>query len=274
MGSALFRDDPGERLSFHRPDAAPGVELLAARDSFEPWHVYHERYAVCAVRTAATSIRYRGKVEPVADRSVSFFEPGEVHRNLKVHKRSDFKVLFLDAAIFEQAAEALGGARAPHFDLNPRPTPGLFECVYAFGEAVERKAGVLEQQSRFASCLGHFLGCTERPVHVTGAVGRSAVRRVQRYLVERYNHSVTLEELVTISGISKFHLVRAFSEVVGLPPHAYQLHVRIERARGLLRKGLLPIETAMAVGFADQSHLTRHFRKMWGITPGAYARLH
>jgi AraC-like DNA-binding protein len=273
MGSVLFRDDPGERLSFHRPGAVPGVEVMAASDSFEPWHVYHERYAVCAVLTAATSIRYRGKVEPVVDRGVSFFEPGEVHRNLKVHKRSEFKVLFLDSAVFEQAAE-LGGRRTAHFDLHPRPTPGLFDSVYAFGEAIERDCGVLEQQSRFMFCLENFLACMEHPVNLSGAVDRSAVRRAQRYLVERYNQSVTLDELVAVSGISKFHLVRAFSKFVGLPPHAFQLHIRIERARTLLRQRLLPVEVAMAVGFADQSHLTRHFKRMWGITPGAYARLH
>ena len=269
----MFRDDPGERLEFYRPAAAPGIEILKAENSFEPWHVYHEQFAVCAVEMAATNIKYRSKVEPVVDRSVSFFEPGEVHRNLKVHKRSNFKVLFLRPEVFDRAAAELG-AQVPHFDLYPVSQNDLFQAVYSYCRAVEQDAEVLEQQTKLARCISYFMGCSERPARPQPNVDRAAIVRARSYLMERYNQSITLEELATASGITKFHLVRAFARQTGLPPHAFQVHVRIERARSLLRRGLLPVEVAMIVGFADQSHLTRHFKRTWGITPGAYARLH
>ena len=97
--------------------------------------------------------------------------------------------------------------------------------------------------------------------------------RARCYLIDHYNQSVTLDDLSSASGISKFHLLRAFTRYWGMPPHSFQVHVRVERARGLLRRGLLPVEAAMVVGFADQSHLTRHFKRIWGITPGAYGRM-
>ena len=269
----MFREDPRERLTFYRPPACPGVEIMDAVDSFEPWHVFHEQFAVCAVNMAATNIRYRSKVEPVVDRSVSFFEPGEVHRNLKVHKRSDFKVLFIRPEVLARAAAELSGP-APHFDLFPASGDDLFQSVYAYCRSVEEGAEVLEQQSRLARCIGSFMECAERPVSTEAHVGASAIRRARNYLMERYNQAITLEELATASGTSKFHLARAFARRVGLPPHAFQVHVRIERARELLRRGLLPVEVAMVVGFADQSHLTRHFKRLWGITPAAYGRLH
>ncbi len=269
----MFREDPRERLTFYRPLDCPGVEIMDAVDSFEPWHVYHEQFAVCAVEMAATDIKYRSKVEPVVDRSVSFFEPGEVHRNLKVHKRSNFKVLFLRPDVLDRAAAELG-AQAPHFDLYPVSQDDLFQAVYSYCRSVEEDAEVLEQESKLARCIGYFMGCAERPARPQPNVDRAAILRARSYLMERYNQSITLDELETASGITKFHLVRAFATQTGLPPHAFQLHVRIERARSLLSRGLLPVEVAMIVGFADQSHLTRHFKRMWGITPGAYARLH
>jgi AraC-like DNA-binding protein len=269
----MFREDPLERLTFFRPEWTPGVEIMAAQDSFEPWHVYHERYAVCGVKTGATGIRYRGRVEPVTDLSVSFFEPGETHRNTKVHKRSEFKVLFLKPEVLEQASVELGGRRAPHFDLYPAAQAPLLAAMYALCESIERGAELLEQQSRLASCIRLFLANAEEPVSSPARVECSAILHAKRYLIDRFNHSVTLDELAATSGVSKFHLVRAFTRYWGMAPHAFQVHVRIERARALLCKGLLPVEAAMVVGFADQSHLTRHFKRIWGITPGAYARM-
>ena len=55
-----------------------------------------------------------------------------------------------------------------------------------------------------------------------------------------------------------------------MPPHAYQTHRRVERARALLAAGETLSATAWLTGFADQSHLTRHFRRAVGVTPGAY----
>lgn len=269
----MFRDDPRERLAFFRPRGIPGVEVMTAVDSGEPWHVYHEQYAFCAAHHAATSIRYRGRMEPIGDLSVSFFEPGESHHNGKVHKRSDFKVLFIRPEVFEQAAEATR-ARAPHFDLLPSGAPAtMFQAVYALCDSIERGESGLEQDGRLAACLDLFMACAQRPVVAPRVAEPRAIALAKTYLKDRYGESVTLTELAAVAGLSKFHLVRQFAKQTGLSPHAFQIHVRIERARILLRRGFSAVEVAMLTGFADQSHLTRHFRRIWGITPGAYAAL-
>jgi AraC-like DNA-binding protein len=91
-------------------------------------------------------------------------------------------------------------------------------------------------------------------------------------LRERWNETVELEELSRIAGLSKFELVRRFREQVGLPPHAFQLDLRISAARRLLNAGRPAIEVAFGCGFADQPHLTRVFKRAVGVTPGQYAR--
>lgn len=72
--------------------------------------------------------------------------------------------------------------------------------------------------------------------------------------------------------MSPFHLARSFTAHTGVAPHAYQLHLRVGRARALLAEGAAPAEVATRTGFCDQSHLGRHFRRLVGVTPGAYAR--
>ena len=81
-----------------------------------------------------------------------------------------------------------------------------------------------------------------------------------------------LAELASVSGLSRFELVRRFKHQTGLPPHAFQTDLRINAARELLTQGRPPVEVALACGFADQAHLTRTFRRMVGITPARYAR--
>jgi len=83
---------------------------------------------------------------------------------------------------------------------------------------------------------------------------------------------VDLETLAKRAGLSRFQALRAFKQRYGLPPHAYQLALRIGHARKLLREGATAADVAARCGFADQSHFTRHFKRINGVTPAQYAR--
>jgi AraC-like DNA-binding protein len=99
----------------------------------------------------------------------------------------------------------------------------------------------------------------------------TAIARAKAYLQQRFDQDVTLDELAAVTGLNRFHLVHAFSQSTGLPPHAYQIHIRIAKARALLSLGVAQAKIAAQLGFSDQSHFIRHFRKVLRITPGAYA---
>ena len=83
-------------------------------------------------------------------------------------------------------------------------------------------------------------------------------------------HAPTLDELAALAGCSRFQLLRRFQQLHGLPPHAWLLQQRLERARQLIRQGHGLAQAAADAGFADQSHLTRHFSRQFGYTPGAW----
>jgi AraC-like DNA-binding protein len=105
----------------------------------------------------------------------------------------------------------------------------------------------------------------DRPEH-------AAVRRARRHLRDRWDQRVALAELATVAGLSRFELVRCFRLGTGLTPHAYQVNLRIGRARELLAAGVAPAQVAAQCGFCDQPHLTRAFRRAVGVTPARYAR--
>src|SRR5579863_1218551 len=264
-----------EQITFLRPAALPGTELILATNASRGWHMFHERYAISACRTADARYLYRGCEHELNDRDTALLEPGEVHHNTWVNKPSDFKVLFIPAELFIDTAKDLGHTVTPHFRL---PVVGntasrLCSAVYKLSAAAERDDSILEQQSLFAMCMQLVLGYVEyRPPAPTIRNARGAIERARDYLKDRYRHQVGLGELCAVSRLSRYHLVRAFTRHVGLPPHAYQNHVRIERARKLLLAGVPAVEVASAVGFADQSHFTRHFARVMHTTPARYAR--
>jgi AraC-like DNA-binding protein len=99
-----------------------------------------------------------------------------------------------------------------------------------------------------------------------------AVRRARAHLRERWDQRVTLAELATHAGLSRFELVRRFRDQNGVTPHAYQVNLRVDEARRRLAAGHPPAAVAADCGFADQPHLSRVFKRAVGVSPARYAR--
>jgi AraC-like DNA-binding protein len=100
----------------------------------------------------------------------------------------------------------------------------------------------------------------------------AAVQRARQYLHGRPTEPVSLPELSAQAGVTASYLVRSFSRAVGLPPMSYHAQVRLARARRLLAEGKSATWVAYECGFADQSHLSRHFKACYGMTPGLFQR--
>lgn len=103
--------------------------------------------------------------------------------------------------------------------------------------------------------------------------GKPLVNRAQELLAEQLHQPLTLDHLGDELGLSKFHLLRAFQKETGLTPREWAMQLRTRRAKGLLRNGVAVSDVAHDLGFADQSHLNRHFRAAYGITPGRYQNM-
>jgi AraC-like DNA-binding protein len=98
------------------------------------------------------------------------------------------------------------------------------------------------------------------------------IARAQTHLQAHVAHAVSLDELAAVAFMSKSYLVREFHRAIGLPPHAYQVQLRVARAAALLAAGAPLSRAAFDAGFADQSHMSRKFKSAYGITPLQFAR--
>jgi transcriptional regulator GlxA family with amidase domain len=138
----------------------------------------------------------------------------------------------------------------------------------------ETQADPLAQESLFVWTMGYLIkryAISPPPPH-RFRPEHAAVRRVQSYLVDHHAENVSLSQLAQLTQLSPFHLLHVFQAQVGMPPHQYLIQVRVARAKSLLATQLPPAMVASEVGFVDQSHFSRQFKRIVGIPPGQFAR--
>jgi AraC-like DNA-binding protein len=172
------------------------------------------------------------------------------------------------------AAEVTGRHALPFFNCAVIRDESLRERLLRFHHAVAEGASRLSVESTLIDALAHLIRgyADDRRSRSCGLNERTAVRRAREHIDAHYHAAVSLSELATLVHLSPFYLARAFQKEVGLPPHVYLENVRVNRARDLLLRGLPITDVSAAVGYADQSHLTKRFKRFLGMTPGQVAR--
>jgi AraC-like DNA-binding protein len=249
------------------------VERVARR-----WRVYHETYTICTVVDAAgvAELTYRGKLHHATAGDVLIMEPGELHANTRITPPATFRVLAVTPCVVEQAAAQLGPYDGqPHWSCMKITHPDVFRAFARLHASLETPATSLERESRFAACLNLLLRqYTEAGGRASEPPSYSGLRRCRELIMKDCAAPLTLDHLAGVGACSRHHLVRAFAKAFGLPPHAYQMRVRIEKAQRLLADGMAAANVAGETGFADQSHFGRLFLRTTGVTPRQYATGH
>ncbi len=259
-----------------------GVELLAGR-CFE--HRYrphfHDEVVIAAFTGGAQRWhvgRHRGTALPG---NVLIIHPGEMHTGEAAQESGwAYRAFYPDDATLRQlAADLFVGSphRAVQFEPSPlHPEAALAQQLVALHRTIEAHTGdPLRRLEAFAAAMTTVLLHYARPVRTERRVQpeREAIRKAKECAAARFAEpSLGIDDLATAAGLSPYHFMRAFRTTVGVSVHGFVTQLRIQHARRLLANGTPAAEVACAAGFADQSHLIRHFRAALGVTPGQYAR--
>jgi len=265
-----------ESVEFWRPAELPGVEVLRVKHSERHWRWYHETYSVCSIMTGLGTVEwnYRGRHHSAPAPQMQLYEPGNVHVTNKPLLDCEFRVLFISRASAQAAAEELGTSSEPHWKAFASGDGRVLRALLGLHAALESSADRLEVDSRYASCVRMLFGeFAEDGIPHAGKPSRTALRRARDFIYTNFAQPIALDELSEVAHVSRFHFVRAFAAEFGLPPHAFQMQVRIHRAQDLLAAGQQSATVAAATGFYDQSHFTRHFKRIVGVSPAHYARM-
>lgn len=255
---------------------------------------------VQATSGARTSYRYRGPLHLLvlfeqASRREGETQAGALRSSLRDMTR---KLVFVPAGQeYRDTHEGRNPARMALFYIDPdaMPLPGnaaaplpprlMFEDATLLATA-QKLASSIESPDAdnraYLEALGFVLlhelvrlqraSAPSKPT-LRGGLAAWQQRAVTTYISEHLGESISLAALAELVGLSTYHFCRAFKQSVGMPPHRYHTHQRIERAKALLAKPALSVtEIGMAVGFSETSSFTAAFRKATGFTPTAYHR--
>jgi AraC family transcriptional regulator len=188
--------------------------------------------------------------------------------------------VYLDPGVVARvAAEAfdLDPARLTVPSLDGLDLPHLRAAMLAVdAELASGGAGGPLAAESLANVLGvHLIRHASAPRQAgpkrDGALPQARLRSVVEYVEEHLDAGLSLAQMAAVARLSPYHFARQLKAAIGLPPHQYVIARRVERARQLLaRTDLSLAEVAALVGFCDQSQLTRHFKRLLGVTPGQF----
>lgn len=268
---------PTDWTRFWRVPDSYSAEFLHA--SFTN-HAYdrhtHDRYVFGVTTGGAEQFWHRGAMQVAPAGRVVVVNPGDVHDGESVEPGQCWnrRICYLDPALFEAvAAEDHTTGGMPLFTVSVLDDPPLARALCQFHTATENgDLSALERDTRLRGLVATLIRryATHRPTPAAAAHEPDAIRRTRDYLDAHYADDISLADLGARVGLSPLYLARTFRKAVGAPPHAYHIIKRIEAASVLLRQNHPLADVAAACGFADQSHMTRQFRRVHGITPGAY----
>jgi len=259
-----------DQIRFEAPQA--GLQRLTARFGGHAYDLHrHETYAVGLTLWGAQSFHYRGALQTSRGGQVMVIHPDEAHDgHASIDVGFAYRMLYVDPGSVSAALEGkppfvpdvvaddpvLSGLLGEAFADFPQPLEPI-----AVDAVVERLADRLAARS------------DDRPRARGTTIAHQAVTRAREFLAAEAHRTVASEELERVTGLDRFALARHFRAATGTSPHRYQVGRRLAQAQKMIADGMALSEAAAATGFADQSHLTRHFAARFGLTPGRFAKL-
>lgn len=248
----------------------PGVaEVFHARfvDHAYPLHT-HDEWTLLIIDQGAVAYDLDRREHGALQEMVTLLPPHVVHDGRSARSEGFRKrVVYLDP---ELVGTDLIGAAVDHPDLADQT---LRRRVHELHVALEAPGETLEAQSRLLLISERLRWHLHRhPEQPPDRGNPKLASRLRDLIDDHLVDGIDLEQAGSLLGASPTHLVRTFTRSYGLPPHRYLTGRRVQRARRLLLDGLPIAEAAVAAGFYDQAHLTRHLRRMIGTTPAHYRR--
>lgn len=252
----------------------PGIARIEARFSGHAYDPHrHDSYAIGCTLDGVQSFDYRGERADSLPGQVMVLHPDEIH-NGRAGADGGFRyrMIYIQPHLIHEAL----GQKAP-LPFVPQAVTGGRRLRVAVEAALSDLDAPLEEleADQIIATLAHALHLNDPSTRQPsgGSAARHAVEDVRAYLDANFDRTVRSAELERLSGLDRYRLARHFRACLATSPYRYLTQRRLERARALLNEDLPLAEVAAASGFADQSHMTRQFRRTYGLTPGHWRRL-
>ena len=200
--------------------------------------------------------------------------PAFLNRRTNWDREVEFSVISICPTVLNQTAQQREIELIPQLSIDD---PVIQQLALAF--KIEIQTGCLSGRlygeslgTALAARLVHNYAVSKPELNANG-LPQSQLKRVIDYMKANLTQDLSILDLATLTSMSESHFSRSFKQSVGISPYQYLMQQRVERAKQLLEQQSIPISTiALDCGFANQTHLTKVFRQMTGVTPKAYQK--
>jgi len=260
-------------------DAETGIETIRAHfegHAYDPH--FHDSYLIGFTEQGVQQFHCRKELHNSTPGQVFMLEPGELHDgHAPTQGGFTYSMLYLDPQWIERELRGLfedaPSQCQPAFAKTLESEPALVAVIADAFSAMQDRELRIVRQTALDALLGKLARhLSWRPQQAADPRLPLVALRARDYLHAHADQDLGLDDLARATGVDRFRLSRAFKAAFGLAPHAYLVQLRLARARQMLAAGQPPALVAMNLGFADQSHLGRWFRRAYGMTPAHYRR--
>ena len=251
--------------AYYSVAALDGLELLVAQHYAQPfpWHA-HEGFTISLITQGTELIQLPGTTLYAPAGSLSIVHPHEVHATPLLHPAGySFRTFYVSPAV----VASLAGGQPVRFPQRVIQDAALYARFWQLRHLAPHGPWFEPAFTRALRGLLAQYGAAGRPQE---PVATEPIRAVQYLLTGQLLAPPSLAWLARRAGLSKFQLVRQFRQQTGLTPQGFVVMQRVAAAKLLLRQGSPLVEAALAVGFYDQAHFSRFFKRFVGVSPGRY----
>lgn len=267
-------------VQLSRDDEMP-VEAIRAHftgHAYDPH--WHDTYLVGVTEQGVQQFHSRKQQHQSRPGTVFLLEPGELHDGDAIDDTGfTYRMLYIEPDFMRQQLAAVFGSVPDSFELNfartlsgdrqlARATFHAFQCLHDRELKIVKESAM---QQLFAALTQHqhWRKSIIIPQHE-----KSLALKARAWLHDHLQDNIGLSDMAQALEVDRFRLSREFQAQFGLPPHAWLIQLRLTHARRLLAEGVSPADVAAQLGFADQSHLGRWFRRAYQLTPARYQQGH
>ena len=237
---------------------------------------FHEYYVIGFIESGHRYLSCKNKEYTVEPGDLLLFNPGDNHTCRQCDdKPLDYRCINIQQEPMSNAvSEITGQVYLPCFSQQVVFQSELVPLLKELHLMIMQEEKDFRKEELFYFLLEQLIEeYTDRDVPLLKSEKSTKIKTICEFLEQNYMNKITLDDLSSLAGLSKYYLLHSFTKQKGISPYSYLEAIRIDKAKKLLAQGVSPIDVALQTGFSDQSHFSNFFKRFIGLTPKQYINI-
>lgn len=256
----------------------PGVEAISGQYIGNDFRRHiHKTYIIGIVEKGIRVITSSAGATQISENEIFIINPGQVHScACESQSGVSYNILSVSPQTLQSIVSQISEkpSRTPWFNKIRHRDGALSKKFMDLFKIIKNPESKIQMESSTYSFLARLLISFSESTPLTYKLGeqKESIERVCYHIRQNFTEDLSLSQLAAIACLSKFHFQREFIKKIGITPHEYLCDCRIGESKRMLLKSENIADIAVQLGFYDQSHFSRIFKKSVGVPPGRFSK--